>query len=272
MAEIAALVGDPARANILSALMDGRTLTAKELAYAARVAPSTASAHLAALTGAALLTCKQQGRHRYYRLACSLVGSMLESILAVATRTSPPARRETWRGGEALRTARSCYDHLAGRLAVAPADRLQARGHIALAPDGGEVRLRYPDGRFRKFRLRSLEIFEKKPLTPWGAYLRSIDCQTGRLATRGERPSASHPLSLRIYLGDLPLVFDVYVELAVTRSDSELRFSPQRNVADRLPRRRVDHAGGSGIAIEGEHAFGGGIVENRVGVIQLIPG
>lgn len=104
MAEIAALVGDPARANILFALMDGRALTAKELAYAARVAPSTASAHLAALTGAGLLTCKQQGRHRYYRLACSLVGSMLESILAVAAQTGPPVRRETWRGGEALRT------------------------------------------------------------------------------------------------------------------------------------------------------------------------
>lgn len=139
MAEIAALVGDPARANILFALMDGRALTAKELAYAARVAPSTASAHLAALTGAGLLTCKQQGRHRYYRLACSLVGSMLESILAVAAQTGPPVRRETWRGGEALRTARSCYDHLAGRLAVALADRLEERGHVILTPDGGEV-------------------------------------------------------------------------------------------------------------------------------------
>jgi DNA-binding transcriptional ArsR family regulator len=139
MAEIAALVGDPARANILSALMDGRALTAKELAYAARVAPSTASAHLAALTEAGLLTCKQQGRHRYHRLSSALVGSMLESILAVAAQTGPPVRRDTWRGGEALRTARSCYDHLAGKLAVAIADRLEERGHVVLTPDGGEV-------------------------------------------------------------------------------------------------------------------------------------
>lgn len=138
MAEIATLVGDPARANILSAL-DGRALTAKELAYAGRVPPSTASAHLAALTEAGLLTCKQQGRHRYHRLSSALVGSMLESILAVAAQTGTSVRRETWRRGEALRTARSCYDHLAGRLAVAIADRLEERGHLILTADGGEV-------------------------------------------------------------------------------------------------------------------------------------
>ena len=139
IAEIAALVGDPARANILSALMDGRALTAKELAFAAHVAASTASTHLAALTDAGLLVCERQGRHRYHRLASALVGSMLESILAVAAQTAAPGRHARWRGGEALRTARSCYDHLAGRLAVAIADRLVERGHVVLSTDGGEV-------------------------------------------------------------------------------------------------------------------------------------
>src|SRR5882757_5924386 len=84
MAEIAALVGDPARANILDALIDGRALTATELAFVARVSPSTASAHLAKLTEARLLSVLRQGRNRYYRLTSPLVGRMLESIMAVA--------------------------------------------------------------------------------------------------------------------------------------------------------------------------------------------
>jgi len=133
----AALLGDPARANMLSALMDGGALTAKELAYAARVSPQTTSGHLGKLTQAGLLTPQKQGRHRYYRLASPLVGQMLESILAVAG--PDPRPRGSWRGGEALRTARTCYDHLAGRLGVALADALQASGHLALSADGGEV-------------------------------------------------------------------------------------------------------------------------------------
>jgi len=141
LAVTAALLGDPARANILAALMDGRALTAKELAYAAHVSPQTASGHLGKLTEAGLLTPNKQGRHRYFRLASPLVGHMLEGILAVSgTLDAPePARRTTWRGGEALRTARSCYDHLAGRLAVALADSLRERGFVALTADGGEV-------------------------------------------------------------------------------------------------------------------------------------
>jgi DNA-binding transcriptional ArsR family regulator len=137
MASVAALLGDPARANILTALMDGRALTAKELAFAAHVSPSTTSGHLARLTEAALLAVQQQGRHRYFRLASPLVGQMLESIMAVA---GPAPRAGTaWRGSEALRTARTCYDHLAGRLGVALADALTGAGHVALSHDGGEV-------------------------------------------------------------------------------------------------------------------------------------
>ena len=84
LAEIAALVGDPARANILSTLFDGRALTATELSYAANVTPQTASGHLAKMTQAGLLTVLKQGRHRYFRLATPLVAQMLESIMAVA--------------------------------------------------------------------------------------------------------------------------------------------------------------------------------------------
>src|SRR6202030_2582194 len=81
IAEIAALVGDPARANIISALMDGRALTAGELAYAAGVSPQTTSGHLAKLTAARLLVPQKQGRHRYYRLATPAVGRMIEGIM-----------------------------------------------------------------------------------------------------------------------------------------------------------------------------------------------
>src|SRR5438128_8827362 len=84
IAEIAALVGDPARANILCALLDGRALTASELAYAAHVTPQTASGHLGKLSAARLVVPAQQGRHRYYQLAGAHIAAMLESISAVA--------------------------------------------------------------------------------------------------------------------------------------------------------------------------------------------
>jgi len=139
LAEVGALIGDPARANILAALMDGRALTAGELAYLAGVAPQTASGHPAKLAGANLLALAKQGRHRYYRLASPLVGHMLESILAVAALQLPPRRRLPSRIEEQMRTARTCYDHIAGRLGVTIADALTESGHVLLAEDGGEV-------------------------------------------------------------------------------------------------------------------------------------
>jgi DNA-binding transcriptional ArsR family regulator len=138
IAHIAALLGDPARANMVAALMDGRALTASELAYFAGVTPQTASSHLNKLTEAGLLSASKQGRHRYYRLASPLVGHMFESMMVVAE-ANPAQVRLRWRGGEALRTARTCYDHLAGRLAVAITDALVERGHLLLADDGGEL-------------------------------------------------------------------------------------------------------------------------------------
>jgi DNA-binding transcriptional ArsR family regulator len=138
IAEIAALVGDPARANMLSALMDGRALTAGELAYAAGVSPQTTSGHLAKLTEARLLVPRKQGRHRYYRLATPSVGHMIEGIMAVAA-DGPPRRSPPGKFDGALRNARTCYDHFAGRLGVGLADALVERGHVVLDDEGGEI-------------------------------------------------------------------------------------------------------------------------------------
>ena len=100
VAEIAALVGDPARTNILAALMDGRALTSKELAYIAGVSPQTTSGHLAKLATAKLLVLMKQGRRHYYRIASPLVGQMLESIMAVASAQTSPLqprpRAQAW--------------------------------------------------------------------------------------------------------------------------------------------------------------------------------
>jgi len=137
LAEVAALVGDPARANIMCALFDGRALTAKELAYAAHVSPQTTSGHLAKLTESRLLTVVKQGRHRYYRLATPLIGQMLESILAVAAHGPP--RQRPLQMDAAMRNARMCYDHIAGRLGVDLADTLRGRGHILINDDASEV-------------------------------------------------------------------------------------------------------------------------------------
>ena len=138
IAEVAALIGNPARANMLTALLDGRALTAGELAYAAGVSPQTTSGHLAKLAEARLLLPSKQGRHVYYRLSSPLIGRMLEGIMAVAA-VGPPRHRPRSRGDEALRAARTCYDHLAGRLGVGLTDALAAHGHVVLGEDGGEV-------------------------------------------------------------------------------------------------------------------------------------
>jgi DNA-binding transcriptional ArsR family regulator len=139
-AEVAALAGDPARAGMLHALMDGRALTASELAYIAGITPQTASAHLARMATAGLLCVEKQGRHRYHRLASLAVAQMMESIMQVASgpgSTRPP--RVVGPKDAKLRMARTCYDHLAGRLGVALADALVGGGHVELAGDGGLV-------------------------------------------------------------------------------------------------------------------------------------
>jgi DNA-binding transcriptional ArsR family regulator len=139
MVEVAALVGDTARATMLAALMGGQSLTASELAYLARVSRATASGHLAKLTRARLVAVTSKRRFRYYRLASPLVAQMLEGIALVAALEVPPRYQPRSARDEALRLARTCYDHIAGRLGVAIADALAASGAIVLTPEGGEV-------------------------------------------------------------------------------------------------------------------------------------
>ena len=139
LVEVAALVGDTARATMLNALMGGQSLTATELAYCANVSRSTASDHLGKLVAARLLVVTRKRRFSYYRIASPLVASMLESIKVVAAIEVPPRRQPRSASDEALRFARSCYDHLAGQLGVAVTDALVAMGHIVLSDEGGEV-------------------------------------------------------------------------------------------------------------------------------------
>lgn len=141
LAETAALVGDPARAGMLMALMGGRALTASELARAAGVTPQTASGHLARLSAAGLLATQRQGRHHYHRLASPAVARMLESIIEVSQGHAAVPRRAVATGPRdaAMRAARTCYDHLAGRLGVGLADGLAGRGYLELSPEGGAV-------------------------------------------------------------------------------------------------------------------------------------
>jgi DNA-binding transcriptional ArsR family regulator len=139
MVEVAALVGDTARATMLAVLMGGEALTGSELAYLAHVSRTTASEHLTKLAEARLVTVTKKRRFNYYRIASPLVARMLEGIKLVAALEVPPRYQPRSAQDEALRFARTCYDHLAGRVAVAIADALAARGFIVLADDGGEV-------------------------------------------------------------------------------------------------------------------------------------
>ena len=151
LAEVAALIGDPARANILQALADGRALTAGELTWHAGVSAQTTSGHLAKLTEAHLIALEKQGRHRYFRLASPEIAEAMEALMIVAA-NGPKRHRPTGPRDEALRTARTCYDHLAGRLAVAMADRLSARNLIVLS-DGAAAITEKGDRFFRDFGL-----------------------------------------------------------------------------------------------------------------------
>ena len=139
MVEVAALVGDTARATMLAALMGGQALTASELAARARISKSTASGHLGKLVGARLLAVTQKRRNRYYRIASPLVAKMLESIKAVAAIETPPRHQPRSAQDDALRFARTCYDHVAGKLGVAIADALVAKKFVVLSEEGGEV-------------------------------------------------------------------------------------------------------------------------------------
>src|SRR5579864_1616379 len=124
IAMVASLVGDPARANMLTALLSGRALTASELSQEAGITPQTASSHLSKLEAGGLIEQEKQGRHRYYRLADPDVGGVLEGLAALAARAGH-MRVRTGPKDPALRRARICYDHLAGDLGVQMLDSMK---------------------------------------------------------------------------------------------------------------------------------------------------
>jgi DNA-binding transcriptional ArsR family regulator len=131
VAAVAALIGHPARAAMLDALLDGGARAAGDLAHRADVAPSTASGHLLQLLTGGLVVCEAHGRERRYRLASAETAEALEALARLAR----PARVQSLRAADragALRDARTCYDHLAGRLGVAVTEALVDRG--ALVP------------------------------------------------------------------------------------------------------------------------------------------
>lgn len=132
IAEVAFLIGDPARANMLSALKDDRVLTATELAHVAGVAPNTASGHLAKLAMAGLVAMERQGRHRRYRLASAQVAETLEALEELAVHAAPRSRAPGPRDG-AVRFARTCYDHVAGEVGILLAESFRRRGYLSIA-------------------------------------------------------------------------------------------------------------------------------------------
>jgi DNA-binding transcriptional ArsR family regulator len=135
---IAALVGDHARAEILTALMTGEALTATELTTVAGVTKQTLSAHLAKLVDAQLLAVEKQGRHRYFRLADRDVAHLLETLMGVAFRVGATRVRFSPRE-PALRKARVCYDHLAGDLGVLAFECFESRAYVRKSSDGLEL-------------------------------------------------------------------------------------------------------------------------------------
>ena len=144
-AEVAALAGDPARAGMLHALMDGRALTASELARVAGITPQTASSHLARMTVAGLLAVEKQGRHRYHRLASPAVAQMMESIMQVASRSEPAQRRSSLSARAMPRCAPPAPATTTSPAVSASRSRTRmvARGYVELA------KRRRPDDRDR---------------------------------------------------------------------------------------------------------------------------
>jgi DNA-binding transcriptional ArsR family regulator len=138
LAEVAGLLGEPARTRILTALLSGCALTAKELAYFAGVTAPTASSHLSRLVTGELLVMEKQGRCHYYRLKSAEVARAIEGLMTVAV--APPKRwPPSHRVEPALRAARMCYDHLAGRLGVALCDMMLRRDYVVLSDGSGEL-------------------------------------------------------------------------------------------------------------------------------------
>jgi DNA-binding transcriptional ArsR family regulator len=152
IAMVASLVGDPARSNMLTALMSGRALTASELAQEAGITPQTASSHLAKLEAGGLIEPEKQGRHRYYRLTGEDVAGVLEGLAGLAARAGH-MRVRTGPKDPALRRARICYDHLAGDLGVQMLDSLKKQRLIRQSKETMDL-----TGEGKRFMASALQI------------------------------------------------------------------------------------------------------------------
>lgn len=182
LAALGSVLAEPARARILLGLADGRALPASVLAAEAGVAPSTASAHLSRLLDAGLLSVRQQGRHRYYELAGPEVGELIETLARLAPATPVRSLREGTRA-HALRRARTCYDHLAGRLGVALLAGLIEQG-LVIGGDG-----RHDPARARHDRLSQPGRDVHYRLAAAGAQrLRELGVELPAPDVRGELP------------------------------------------------------------------------------------
>ncbi|WP_299965224.1 winged helix-turn-helix domain-containing protein [uncultured Roseobacter sp.] len=138
ISHVASLIGDPARANMLTALMGGQALTASELAAEAGVTLQTASAHLSKLAGGGLLSPRKSGRHKYFALASDEVAQVLEALMGLAAGSGQPRRRPGPKDAR-LRQARICYKHLAGSMGTRMFDSLLTQGHLLQQDE--EIRL-----------------------------------------------------------------------------------------------------------------------------------
>ncbi|MBQ0772189.1 winged helix-turn-helix domain-containing protein [Parasphingorhabdus sp.] len=131
IANVAALIGDPARANILTALMAGKALTVSELAQEAGVTLQTTSSHLSKLLGGGMVSYRKQGRHKYFELASHQVAGTIEALMGLAA-DSGHLRTRTGPRDEALRSARRCYNHLAGTAGVQVYESMVRRGYLTV--------------------------------------------------------------------------------------------------------------------------------------------
>lgn len=206
-ASLASLLGDPARAAMLQALLGGEALTAGELARIAGIGAPTASAHLARLVEGGLVVVHPQGRHRYHRLASEEVAAAIEMLAGLTLSVAPPRR---WPHGEEFRTARLCYDHLAGRLGVALHAALVERSWIAPAAGGWSATPAGESGldalgvdllsarRARRFACDCMDWSERRPHLAGGLGREIANCclrrhWLGRLPPQG----ATDPLARR---------------------------------------------------------------------------
>lgn len=141
LSSIASQLGNPSRMTMLDQLLDGRSLTASELARASNVTPQTASGHLASLVEAGLVEVSSRGRHRFFRLASPAVAELLEALFQVGADVQAvrAPRLRTGPDDERMREMRTCYNHLGGRLAVSLTDAFSARGLVELSEDGGRL-------------------------------------------------------------------------------------------------------------------------------------